>query len=105
MTIYLQDVKEINGVMIKERYGEEFKKLQRSQHMPRYIVVSHNWTLQEFRRIQKAEQFCEALIPVLKAAPLLMEAAAWVLKSWEHGNLAGAVRDLQSAFDAAKGDE
>jgi hypothetical protein len=101
---YLRDHKEVNGVTIKERYGKDFNKAQRAQRMSRYVVVTHNTVLAEFRRFPKAVEFCENLSPALKAAPFLLEAAIMVLDNWEHGNLAAAVRSLQDAVDTARGE-
>jgi hypothetical protein len=48
-----------------------------------------------------AEQ--EANACLIAAAPDLLEAAEKVIASWERGDLAGAVRQLDAAIELAKG--
>ena len=59
MPIYLQTVKQINNLIIKERCGKDFKAIKRYQNMPRYLVVTlDNKYLEEFRYLKSAEKFC-----------------------------------------------
>ena len=57
--IYLQTIKKINNLTIKERYGKDFRRIKRYQNIPRYTV----WTfdgrcLEEFYRLSSAKKFC-----------------------------------------------
>lgn len=46
----------------------------------------------------------EANAALIAAAPDLLEAAEKVIASWESGDLAGAVRELNNAIDNARGE-
>lgn len=62
MGIYLNTIKTINGLEIKERYGKEFRRIQRLQPRDpiscRFVVYRGNIGLEEFRRKSAAERFC-----------------------------------------------
>ena len=59
MPVYLATIKQINNLTIKERYGKDFRRIQRVQRMPKYIVVAPDGRfLEEFRRFPSAKKFC-----------------------------------------------
>lgn len=61
--IYLNTIKTINGLEIKERYGRAFRRIRKIQPRDpiscRFVVYRGNIGLEEFRRLKSAERFCK----------------------------------------------
>jgi len=63
MNVYLNTIKTVNGLDIKERYGKEFRRIRRIQPRDsvsyRFVVYHADTALDEFRRFKSAEKFCQ----------------------------------------------